>query len=291
VYTDLDFHNGFNVGTYKSLVLNTHPEYWTIQMYTNLQTYLTLDGGSLFYLGGNGVYEVAEYVNNQTGMIYLAGVENGPREAALFRNLSPPKTERALLGVGYEAALFGMWAPFQVLQAEHPFFQGTGLSNGQAFGGTGLNGGGASGWEVDIVGPGSPAGLRVLARGLNSSGAFNGSDMIYYLPPGGGIVFSVGSISFGGSLVVDGTLQQILRNALTEALSPPPNLNLVGMTASSIQLSLRGRPGGQYSIQSCNQLGADTWHSVTSMNGNGTVQTLSLPQTENQQFYRAILQP
>ena len=34
---------------------------------------------------------------------------------------------------------------------------------------------------------------------------------------GGGIVFSVGSLTFGGSLVVDGTIQQLMRNVLARA--------------------------------------------------------------------------
>jgi hypothetical protein len=37
------------------------------------------------------------------------------------------------------------------------------------------------------------------------------------LGSGGGIVFSAGSITFGGSLVVDEKIQQIVRNALAEA--------------------------------------------------------------------------
>jgi hypothetical protein len=42
--------------------------------------------------------------------------------------------------------------------------------------------------------------------------------MTYYDHPGGGFVFSAGSMSFGGSLVVDGKLQRIIRNALDECL-------------------------------------------------------------------------
>lgn len=58
--------------------------------------------------------------------------------------------------------------------------------------------------------------LVVLARGeADEAGA--GADMIYYDHPGGGFVFSVGSITFGGSLVVDRTIQQLMRNVLTNA--------------------------------------------------------------------------
>jgi N,N-dimethylformamidase len=44
------------------------------------------------------------------------------------------------------------------------------------------------------------------------------SCMVYYDTPSGGWVFSVGSITFGGSLVKDEQLQTIVRNALDECL-------------------------------------------------------------------------
>ena len=39
------------------LVLSAHPEYWTTQMLDALQAYLDR-GGSVIYLGGNGLYWV-----------------------------------------------------------------------------------------------------------------------------------------------------------------------------------------------------------------------------------------
>ncbi|MET8429571.1 hypothetical protein [Nocardia sp. NPDC004860] len=43
--------------------------------------------------------------------------------------------------------------------------------------------------------------------------------MVAYIhDPGGGLVFSAGSVSFGGSLLNDAALQQILRNVLDEGL-------------------------------------------------------------------------
>ena len=43
--------------------------------------------------------------------------------------------------------------------------------------------------------------------------------MTYYEHPAGGGVFSAGSLSFGGSLVVDAVLQQVVRNVLDEFLA------------------------------------------------------------------------
>ena len=45
VYSDLDFHNaGCDASQYSCLVLSTHPEYWSRQMYDNLSTYLDAAG-------------------------------------------------------------------------------------------------------------------------------------------------------------------------------------------------------------------------------------------------------
>ena len=242
VYSDIDFHigndDGFDITQYKCLILSTHPEYWTRQMYDNLKAFLDA-GGSVAYLGGNGLYENGEYENDRSSMAFRAGVEGGPRVEALFRVLTPSRPERSILGVATErCGVIG--SPYEVLAAEHPMFAGTGLRNGDTFGDAGLNtgfgNGKASAWEVDTAdGPGAtripvacateeaavpssqlPSGLVVLARG-QFDGAGPGADMIYYDHAAGGFVFSVGSLTFGGSLVVDPKLQQIMRNVLARA--------------------------------------------------------------------------
>jgi hypothetical protein len=98
----------------------------------------------------------------------------------------------------------------------HWVFAGTGVVVGSLIGGSGLNsfGGGASGWETDKVVSGvTPANRVLLAKGTNANSG--GADMLYYDHAGGGGVFSVGSINFGGSLIVDANLTKIVRNVLT----------------------------------------------------------------------------
>lgn len=290
LYTDLDFHNGIGLEHYRCLVIHTHPEYWSFQMYANLKNWLNT-GGCVIYLAGNGIYEDSEYTPDQTGMIFLDGVENGPRDAAMFRNMYPPMAERMLLGEGCEINIYALWAGFETLQASHPFFQGTGLANGNAFGQSGLNGGGASGWEVDTVGPWSPSNTIVLARGLNFNDGLQGGDMTYYAHPAGGFVFGAGSISFGGSLVVDARLQQIVSNALNEALADPPQLKLSSTTGGWAQLNLRGRPSMNYLVQQSTNLFSPNWQDVELLAGDGTTQTVLTPCPANAAFYRAVLKP
>lgn len=112
-------------------------------------------------------------------------------------------------------------------QQLHRFFRRTGLLPGAAFGKRGwylatgqqsvvsIENSGASGGECDKRDENSPLNIEVLASGQNSG---PNAEMTYYDRGGGGFVFSVGSISFGGSVVIDEDLQQILYNALDECL-------------------------------------------------------------------------
>jgi hypothetical protein len=118
---------------------------------------------------------------------------------------------------------------------------------GASDGGSTYNGG-ATGWEVDSMnGPGATglpdrcqmnlvedsrppghntplaAGQVELARSRNTDQAdpsvsFDGASMTYYEHPSGGVVYSVGSVTFGGSLIVDPHLSTIVSNVLTKAL-------------------------------------------------------------------------
>lgn len=238
VYTDIDFHrDGLDAGQYACLVLGTHPEYWTQQMYDNLAAYLDA-GGSLAYLGGNAIFEMGTPDNDQTEMVFRLGVEGGPRELALFRTQGKP--ELPLLGVATErCAVEG--SPFIVRTADHDLFAGTGVVDGDVFGDTGFNTGSgngkASGWEIDtsrgagatgIPAPGClldpqpvttsvlPSDLVILAEGADD-GVGPGAEITYYDHPGGGFVLSAGSLTLGGSLVVDPVLSGLVTNALGRA--------------------------------------------------------------------------
>jgi hypothetical protein len=235
-FTDLDFERGVpGLAGYKGLIITTHPEYWSRRMRDNLEAYLA-GGGCLLYLGGDGMFEEVVLSPDGTIATYYPEGQFPVREPSYFRNLDPPRPERNLLGVGFRYDNYFTFAPYQVLHADHHLFAGTGVSNGELIGEEGFNGG-ASGWELDtsiaghapdgtIVGAwrdddrGTPPdNIELLARGTNvgEDGVF-GADMTYYETPAGGFVFSVGSISFGGSLVTDPVLQQIVSNALREAM-------------------------------------------------------------------------
>jgi Tachylectin len=237
VYSDGDFHKGIeDLSRYKALVLNTHPEYWTTAMRDNLDEYLA-SGGNLLYLAGNGLFERCEYIRDDTAVRFEGGDPALGRARNYFRNLGRP--EREVLGVAF---LYNNFltesdpAPYEVQMAQHPFFAGTSLSNGDEIGQEGKNGP-ASGWEMDwsenatapdgvivTAREGSdrgrrPDNLQLLARGTNRRADGNlTAHMTYYDHPGGGFVFAVGSLCFTGSLVQDAKLQIVVKNALDTAL-------------------------------------------------------------------------
>jgi hypothetical protein len=66
---------------------------------------------------------------------------------------------------------------------------------------------------MDVCGAGTPSHTTILARGTNDSDYPTGAEMVFRQIDSN-FVFSVGSLSFGGSLVVDNNLQQIVKNVL-----------------------------------------------------------------------------
>jgi len=65
----------------------------------------------------------------------------------------------------------------------------------------------------------SPPGTRLLAKGVNPDDG--GSEMAYYEAPSGGAVFSVGSITYCASLLVDPAVSTITRNVLSRFVEDP----------------------------------------------------------------------
>ena len=246
--TDLDWHFGVaDVNAYRAVILHTHPEYWSIPMMNNLDTYLH-QGGTLLYLGGNGLYDAVDIdIDAKTGdlkmTVFGAGVLIADR-GRLFRNIGMP--ESRILGVRYVEPGTGddEAGPYTVKDAAHRFFDGvqsaggTTVQNGDLIGtagwcipvgGEGLDRGAASGWEIDTWDPANPPDLadgekmHILASdGSAYSLHPGGADLITYRHRGGGFVLSAGSIRFAGSVVVNEAVGRIVTNALDEATRQVP---------------------------------------------------------------------
>lgn len=232
VWTDHDLHSGaLPLAQYRALLLSTHPEYWTNDMFDRLAGYLD-GGGNLINVGANGVYERVAFNDDGSALVLRDGEPEGRRDLLRYNG----RGERALLGVAFEARSGDAaltYAPYRVEQAGHPFFEGTDLADGSLFA-TDDNLRGGAGWEVDSsfddgdpesAGP-APANLQILARGTlgewtGQEGRWNpdtNAHMTYYDHPGGGFVFSVGSIAYGHWMRRDARAARVVVNAVNRAL-------------------------------------------------------------------------
>jgi len=247
---DLDDAGVALIENYATVLTGSHPEYHTLGTLEALEAY-TGGGGRLVYLGGNGFYWRVTRTPRLPGMIELRRAEGGIRAWAAEpgesyhqldgtygglwrRNGRPPQR---LCGVGFSSqGLFeGAW--YRRLPAsERPdlawIFAGV---SEEKLGDYGLSGGGAAGFELDRadVELGTPDDAVVLARSEGHSenfvvvpeellshiatvsgeppAALIRGELVYFERPGGGAVFSVGSITFCGSLSHNGYANGISR--------------------------------------------------------------------------------
>jgi hypothetical protein len=217
LYAETQLHAGqLDLDAYRVLVISTHPEYWSREMYQAVKRWVFERGGRLVYLGGNGVNCEVSLPDASTMIVHNGDsrkLQANPRyESRLGMRL---ESEANLLGVVYTETGVMTAAPYRVLNAEHWAFAGTGLANGDEFGAASLHEripGGASGHETDKISPSSPVGIQHLAKGLNPDDG--GADLITFETPRGGAVFSAGSICWPSSLLVDEAVSKITANVL-----------------------------------------------------------------------------
>jgi N,N-dimethylformamidase len=253
---DLDDEGVALIAPYRTVLTGSHPEYHTLGTLDALAAY-TGQGGRLCYLGGNGFYWRVARDKAAPHLIELRRAEGGVRTWAAEpgeyyhqtdgqlgglwrRNRRPPQM---LVGVGFscQAAFEGTY--YRRLPTSHDprfawMFDGM---NEDVIGDYGLSGGGAAGFELDRADPmlGTPDGTVILARSENPLPSFltvpeellspthtiNGEkvadlsrgEIVYFDTPSGGAVFSVGSITFCGSLWrngFEGPISQLLENVV-----------------------------------------------------------------------------
>ncbi|HZY63743.1 MAG TPA: carboxypeptidase-like regulatory domain-containing protein [Edaphobacter sp.] len=216
-YAEAQLHDGsMPLNAYEVLVIGVHPEYWTREMFRRVEEWVHR-GGRLMYLGGNGLN--CEVVIEGDGMRCLTfddSKEPGAiHESRMHRTYAP---EARLLGVAFTDPGVMTAAPYAVLDATHWSLEGTGLKQGESFGGKSQHErvpGGASGHETDKVTPSSPKQVQLIARGENPG---NGGAEMVYMDLGKGAVFSTGSITWVTSLFPDERVSRITANVLRRFL-------------------------------------------------------------------------
>jgi N,N-dimethylformamidase len=260
---DLDDEGIGLIAPYRAVLTSSHPEYHTLGTLDALATY-TRQGGRLAYLGGNGFYWRVARNRSEPHAIELRRAEGGIRTWAAEpgeyyhatdgqlgglwrRNRRPPQM---LVGVGFSCQAAFEATHYRRLPASRdPRFAWmfAGIEN-DVIGDYGLSGGGAAGFELDRADPllGTPEGAVILARSENPLPSFltvpeellsntttiNGEnvedlargEIVYFDTPSGGAVFSVGSITFCGSLWRSGfagPVSQLLENVIRRFADPP----------------------------------------------------------------------
>jgi N,N-dimethylformamidase len=249
---------------YRAVLTGTHPEYYTTPMLDGLRTYLA-GAGRLAYLGGNGFIWRCAMSDNFPGVIELRRAEDGIRYrdeepgeyyleftgeyGGLWRRLGIPP--QAVVGVGTIAVGFDASGFYQRTRDSfdpRADFIFEGIGEDEIIGNFGYLGNGASGSEIDTVDPllGTPAHTLVVASSEGHSEntlivpdeigfhhvAMDGvqsplvrADMTFFETPGGGAVFSVGSIAWGASLPhngYDNNVSRISANVIERFLRETP---------------------------------------------------------------------
>jgi N,N-dimethylformamidase len=259
VITDEELHRTgrASLDSYRTVLSGSHPEYWTESMLESLDEYLGA-GGRFMYLGGNGFYWVTSVDPSRPHVIEVRRGFTGSRTLSsnpgelyhsttgelggLWRHRG--RTPQALVGVGFTAQGGSSAAqPYRRSANSNDqrvawIFEGVA---DEVIGDFGLHLGGAAGLELDRADYtlGTPPHAIVLAssfghsdryqraneESLSTSSDQGGSekpiraDMTFFETPNGGAVFSVGSISWCGSLShnnYQNNVSQIMANVLNE---------------------------------------------------------------------------
>ncbi len=249
---------------YAAVVTGAHPEYYTTPMWDGLRTYLAR-GGRMAYLGGNGFIWRCALSDDMPGALELRRAEDGIRYrdeepgeyyleftgeyGGLWRRLG--MAPQALCGVGTVAVGFDASGYYVRKEASFDARAGfifEGIGDDEVIGDFGILGGGASGSEIDAADAmaGTPPHTLILASseghsantmivpdeiGFNHA-AMDGiqnpnvrADMTFFETPSGGGVFSVGSITWPGSLPhngYDNNVSRVSENVLRRFLDDAP---------------------------------------------------------------------
>ncbi|GEL20214.1 N,N-dimethylformamidase beta subunit family domain-containing protein [Pseudonocardia asaccharolytica] len=238
------------LASYAAIISGSHPEYTSEEMLDTLTEYRD-NGGGLLYLGGNGWYWVTGVFSTAPLVVEIrrghAGIrcwESLPGEVTLMSTGRPGglwrhrgRAPQKLCGVGFAAQGWGSSAPYYRSEAAAApewewVFDGVEVD---PIGDYGEVMGGAAGDEIDRADRalGTPPHAVVLASSRGHSNFYQRvieeipmnlpehgggeqdpevhADIVYFRTPGGGEVFSTGSIAWSGALLHNKTENGVSR--------------------------------------------------------------------------------
>jgi N,N-dimethylformamidase len=249
---------------YRVVIAAQHPEYHSERMMQGFEEFLG-QGGRLVYLGGNGFYWRAEPSQEQPDTLEVRRAEGGirvwetmPGESyhafgggygGLWRRIG--RSSHRLVGISFSSQGRHLGFPYRfvagIADPRVTFMtQGLDAQDGTVFGDAGYMGGGAAGFELDSVNLkyGTPPHALVVAKGVVihpdygwvnedmlvhrhplSQEEWSCADMTFFETRAGGAVFSVGSMTYAGSLMVGGgnsALGRLTANVVRRFADPTP---------------------------------------------------------------------
>ena len=225
--TDLDTHREpWGLLGHPLVMTSGHDEYWSAEMRDGFEA-VRESGASLACMGANTCYWQARFEDGDRTMVMhrraTADPEPDPaRKTVRFRELDPPRPERALFGVQYEEGLDRPGAPPRdyELSAEclgDPWLAGTGFEHPARLEGL-------VGYEWDAFEPDPELGETTVF--LHHEGEPSNADAVRHRTPAGGIVFAAGSLQFSWGLDdwgnpghPDPRLQRLTKNGIDEMVA------------------------------------------------------------------------
>lgn len=237
--TSFDLHSGrLDPTRHRGLVFAGHDEYWSVQMRRAAEQAVAA-GRSLAFLGANSVYWHARVRPAADGrpdrVVACAKTTPDPGQDAAgptvtWRSLGQPEQE--LLGVQYNGIVDGRH-PLVVQGAEHWFWAGTGVADGDRIPGV-------VGGEADGLDPEEPRPAGVVPTTLSASpyrkrwGGRQVQQTHLYETPQRGLVFASGTLCWTMALNRPGHRDERIERATANLLDR--------MTGRSGGLTPRPRP-------------------------------------------------
>lgn len=246
---------------YRVIITGNHPEYPSTQMLDAMEQYQA-EGGRFVYLGGNGFYWRSAFHKTLPGVIEIRRCRGGTcawesevgeyyheftgEHGGIWKDLGRPPQQ--LFGVGFISQGFQKSSGYR-LQADAQDERATFIMQGitdELIGDFGCMGGGAAGEEIDRVdyNLGTPRHTLVIAKSephtpdylmvkeemaasmppeITSQNVY--SNVVFFETEAGGAVFSVGSMTWCGSLShngYDNNIAKMTENVLNRFCSPEP---------------------------------------------------------------------
>lgn len=267
--TSIDLHKDATIlGNYRLLLSVGHDEYWSKEMRDNVESFIA-NGGNVAFFSGNVCWWQVRFDNNDRMMVCYKSDDNpstpdpttDPQRTTIHW-FNPPvlRPENLMTGVSFRNGA-GWWGGpiiperrfrgYTVVNASHWVFNGTGLANGNTFGGGSNEDNTIMGYETDatlmaagsnppvVTGEdGTPLNFVVLAtadlsdwpKSNPAPPEFSPEDQQSWLKgdwgqPGAatmgiyennGTVFTAGTTNWERGLGSDAAVGQITRNILTQ---------------------------------------------------------------------------